>query len=368
MQKLIETAKAVTWEEIESILRSDQRRGYKVDIETDATNAMDSETEKQQRMEFVGIMGKMLAESLPMIAQAPPQAAAALITLLKENAMFAAAAFKAGRTMEEAYDDAFTKLEEQAKAQASQPPKPSPEEQKLQAEMKAKQAEIQFAQQSKQMEFQFKEKEAQQTAQIEQQRFQHEAKLKEQELQHTMQLETFKARSEAQLRQYQADQDMQMRAQEFEANQVTAQQEASFKAQGMEQDAQLKEREFGHKQQIETDKMGFEREKHGQQMAFQQEQADRDLMAQGEVPSAEGKPAGGVAALVQSVSEAAQHMKEALAQMAALQSQIAEFQQRARQPARFIRGPDGRATHVENGHGTFSVERGPDGRAMGLMQ
>src|SRR5262249_2333892 len=116
MQKLIETVNAVSWEEIEAILRSDQRRGYKVDVETDATNAIDSETEKAQRIEFITAMGTMMERSLPMIAQAPPPAAAALITLLKENSMFAAAAFKAGRTMEEAYEDAFGKLEEMAKA------------------------------------------------------------------------------------------------------------------------------------------------------------------------------------------------------------------------------------------------------------
>ena len=217
------------------------------------------------------------------------------------------------------------------------------------------------------MEFQFKEKEAQQSAQIEAQKFAHESQLKEKELQHTMQLEMFKAQSEAELRRYQAEQDMQMRAQEFDANQAMAQQEASFKAHSMEQDAQFKDREFGHKQQLETGKLEFEREKHGQQMQFQQEQADRELVAQGQVPDAEGKPAG-VAALVQTMTEAAREVKESLAHMAALQVQIAEFQERARKGARLVRGADGRATHVENGHGTFAIERGPDGRAVGLMQ
>lgn len=354
MQKLIETAKAVSWEEIAAILRSDKRRGYKVDIETDATNAMDSETEKQQRIEFITAMGTMLADSLPMIAQAPPPAAAALVTLLKENAMFAAGAFKAGRTMEEAYDDAFTKLEEQAKAQASQPPKPSPEEQKLQADMQAKQAELQFAQQSKQMEFQFKEKEAQQNAQIETQRFAHEAKLKEQELQHTMQLETFKVQSEAQLRQYQAEQDMQMRAREFDAQQAMAQQEASFKAQSMEQDAQIKEREFGHKQQLETEKLGFEREKHGQQMELERNKADSKFMldaygaetpasnGEGSAPRGRLNPLGDVLTAIQQQSMMFQSALEQIAQ------QNAQVLKALTAPRRAVRDPaSGRVSQME---------------------
>jgi hypothetical protein len=378
MQQLTETIKAVTWEEIAAILRSDKRRGYKVDIETDATNALDSETEKAQRIEFITAMGTMLEKALPMIAQAPPQAAAPLMTLMKENSMFAAAAFKAGRTMEEAYEDAFTKLEDLAKAQANAPPKPSPEEAKLQAEMKAKEADLQFQQQSKQMEFQFKEKEAAQSAQLEQQKMQHQAQLEEKKLQHTMQLETMKAQNEAQLAQakmqqeaqlsqYQAENDMQMRAREFDANQAMQQQQFAFDTEAKQHEAGLKEREFGHKQQLETGKLEFERENAASQMAFQQEQSDREFMAQGQTPGADGRPTGGVAALAQSVSEAAQQMKEALAQMAAFQAEFAQFQDRSRQPKRFVRGADGRATHVQTGHGTFPIERGPDGRAIGLM-
>jgi hypothetical protein len=310
MQKLIETVKAPTWEEISSILRSDKRRGYKVDIETDATNAMDSETEKAQRIEFITAMGTMLAESLPMIAQAPPPAAAALVTLLKENAMFAAGAFKAGRTMEEAYDDAFTKLEEQAKAQASQPPKPSPEEQKMQADMMAKQADLQFQQQSKQMEFQFREKEAQQAAQIEQQRFAHESKIKEQELQHTMQLETFKAQSEAQLRQYTAEQEMQFRAHEFEANQVMNSQKMAADAQNMQQQSAMKQQQSDRDFAMQDRQQGMAEVGAMRKEGFEREKFDRQMQAE----AMQAHPAEGGGGAVQ-------------AQLAQLNEQVAQLAQ-----------------------------------------
>lgn len=312
MEQLIATAKAVPWEDIQAILRSDQRRGYKVDIETDATNALDSETEKQQRIEFITAMGTMLSEALPMIAQAPPPAAAALVTLLKENAMFAATAFKAGRTMEEAYEDAFTKLEELAKSQASQPPKPSPEEAQLKADMEMKKADLQFQQQSKQMEFQFKQAEAQQSAQIEQRKMEHEAKLKEQELQHTMQIETFKAQQESQLQQYKAEQDMQMRSREFEAQQIMAERQSAMDAQRADRDFAMQDRKQGQTEAAGFRKEGFEREKFDRAM----EQSERKIAVDAGIGGTPPAPDdSGVQAQLAQLSEQVEQLTQMLAMM-----------------------------------------------------
>jgi uncharacterized protein (DUF3084 family) len=141
-----------------------------------------------------------------------------------------------------------------------------------------------------------------------------------------------------------------MRAREFDANQAMQQQEFALNAQNTEREAGLKEREFGHKQQLETGKLGLEQAKFQHQGSMDQAKMQQD----------------------QSVAVEA---KQTLDAMAALQAQIQEmmqavsqFMEAARKPARLMRGPDGRATHVENGHGVYAVERGPDGRAMGLMQ
>lgn len=309
MQKLIETVKAPTWEEIAAILRSDQRRGYKVDVETDATNAMDSETEKAQRIEFITAMGTMLGESLPMIAQAPPPAAAALITLLKENAMFAAAAFKAGRTMEEAYEDAFTKLEEMAKAQANQPPKPSPEEMKLQAEAKSREDELAF-----------KKEEAEQTRQLEQQKAAHAAQLEEFKAQKDAELAQFKAEQEAQLRQYQAEQDMQFRAREFDMKQAMTERQSVIDAQNADRQAAMdqansdrdfamQDRKQGMAEVSAVRKEGFEREKFDRQM----DQTERKMAMQGEAAPSGGGGGGAVQAQLTQLTEAVQQLQQMLA-------------------------------------------------------
>ena len=362
MDKLLATAKAVTWEEIASILRSDQRRGYKVDIETDGTNAMDSEVEKQQRIEFLTAMGAFMEKTLMGVREVPP-----LATLAKELATFAVGAFPVGRTLEEAFDDAFEQIEGMAKAAMAKGPPKDPEQQKLEAELQFRQADMAF-----------KAKEAEQDRQVKQAEFAHSAKLKEMELQHSIKLEEFKAQNEARLAEMKLAQEQQFKQAEFQQQQAMAEYQANVDSQKFDRQSQLEEQKFtrsadleerkiGQQAHVEQQKLGFERERHGQTMAFEQEKADREMVAQGQVPSPDGKPAG-VAALVQTITDAAREVKEALSHMAALQMQIAEFQERARKGARLIRGQDGRATHVENGHGTYAIERGPDGRAMGLMQ
>ena len=51
--ELEEIVKADAWEDVAAILRSDERRNYNIDVETDSTAFEDSEVEKQQRIEFV---------------------------------------------------------------------------------------------------------------------------------------------------------------------------------------------------------------------------------------------------------------------------------------------------------------------------
>lgn len=116
-------AEACSWEEISGVLHSDDRRNYSVDVETDATAFEDEEAEKQQRIEYVRAMTEMLQAWVPAI-----QANPSLAPFAKELAMFSAAAFKVGRTLEESLGDAFDQIK-------NMPPQPNPEAEKLQAEM-----------------------------------------------------------------------------------------------------------------------------------------------------------------------------------------------------------------------------------------
>jgi len=147
VQRAQEVLKQVPWSQIEPILRSDERRGYKIDIETDATARVDEQEEKAARIEFVTSMQAFLERSLPA-AMAQP----ALMPLIRELTSFSVKAFKIGRSMEEAFDDAFDQLAKQAaqSQQAGPPvdPKAQAEAEKLKAETATEQARTQREQQA----------------------------------------------------------------------------------------------------------------------------------------------------------------------------------------------------------------------------
>lgn len=126
--------KQPSWEEISAILRSDQRRGYKVDIETDSMSAHDEQEEKSARIEFLTAMQGFMERIVPATVQIPESA-----PLAKELSSFAVRAFKVGRSLEEAFDDFFEKLEKKAE-QAMQAPPQQNVDPRIQAEAEHTQA------------------------------------------------------------------------------------------------------------------------------------------------------------------------------------------------------------------------------------
>jgi hypothetical protein len=106
IQELQEIIKLPNWEDISAILRSDARRSYKVDIETDQTAAVDETEEKNTRIEFLTSMNQLMQQAIPLAMQMP-----LMRPLVKETVQFAVRAFKAGRPLEQAFEDAFVQLE-----------------------------------------------------------------------------------------------------------------------------------------------------------------------------------------------------------------------------------------------------------------
>lgn len=107
LKQMQDTLKAPSWEEISAILRSDQRRSYKIDVETDQTSQVDEQAEKASRIEFMSTIQAMMEKVLPLAMQMP-----AMRPLVKEAIMFVVKAYKAGRPLEEAFDEAFSALEQ----------------------------------------------------------------------------------------------------------------------------------------------------------------------------------------------------------------------------------------------------------------
>jgi hypothetical protein len=196
------------------VLRSPLMTQYKVDVEPDSLTQSDWALEKGQRMELTGYISQFLTSAVPAVENAPE-----LGPLLFAMIKFSVAGFKGAAEIEGIIDQQLAALV--AKAQNPEPPKPTPEEQKMQLEQQKMQMQSQLEQQKMQMQMQ-----------LEQQKGQMEAGLRTQESQQRMELE-----------QQQAFADLAVKRQELANQQEMFAMEMTMKRQEME----YKERELGLK-------------------------------------------------------------------------------------------------------------------------
>lgn len=116
------------------ILRSDKLRGYRLDIETDSTVALDAQEDQQRRTEFLTAAGSFLEQMLP-VAQAVPQ----MTPLAMDMLTFGVRGFRVGRTLEARFEETAQKLRDAAEQAEGQAEQPSPEAQAEQAKAQAAQ-------------------------------------------------------------------------------------------------------------------------------------------------------------------------------------------------------------------------------------
>lgn len=152
----------VLLDDVVQLLRSQRTRPFVLDIETDSTIQPDEDAEKQRRTEAVAAIGGFIQQAAPMVMQQPETAPLAAATL-----KFLAGAFRASRELDAAIDEFADMVEQKAKS-PPEPPQPSPEEIKAQADVQAMQQKSQIdAQaaasdvQSKQIDAQIRAQEAQ---------------------------------------------------------------------------------------------------------------------------------------------------------------------------------------------------------------
>jgi hypothetical protein len=124
-------------DEMMEVLQNDAMRNFLVDIETDSTIALDEEEEKRSASEFLKTSAEFMQASL-QIAQSQPM----LTPLLGEMMMFGVRRYRAGRDLEEQFEQTMQQIQEkmQADMQAAQnqSPQKSPEEKKAELESKIK--------------------------------------------------------------------------------------------------------------------------------------------------------------------------------------------------------------------------------------
>lgn len=127
-----------TWEAVESLLKNDSMRSFRIDVETDSTVQPDENEEKARRVEFVTALAQLMGAALPVL-QASPQMA----PLIGKTVEFLARGFRVGREMEDIIEQTFDKI-------AQQPPQPQQGQGQTspsQAELQIKQGELQLKQQ-----------------------------------------------------------------------------------------------------------------------------------------------------------------------------------------------------------------------------
>jgi hypothetical protein len=151
--KQVELLSKPTWEEIMGLLKSPSLRAYRIDIETDSTIEPNDQEEKMRRIEFVGAVGKFVAEALPVI-QAMPQ----MLPVISQALLFLVRGFRVGREMEDTIEEALDKMAGAAQQpQGQQGPDPEAEKAKAQAavmQAQAAQGKVQNEQQSIQLDAQ----------------------------------------------------------------------------------------------------------------------------------------------------------------------------------------------------------------------
>ena len=124
-----------TWDAVMGILRSDRLRNYTVDVETTAT-AFDDHEQQQEAIDHLTqtyINMAQLAESLS------PELIKGFIPIIRMNIANCKLSSAISRQLEEALDAAYKSVEQESK----QPPQPTPEQERLNADMQLENAKLQ---------------------------------------------------------------------------------------------------------------------------------------------------------------------------------------------------------------------------------
>lgn len=212
-------------EEVVQLLQDDISRNYRIDIESDSTIRNDLSRNQQTMNLFLQGTAQFGQAMGPII-----MADASMKPMVMEIYGAFARQFKLGRQAEDAIDAAT----EQAEQSAKQPPPPSPEQQKMEAEKQKQAADMQMAQEKHKMEIE----KMQLGLQIEKEKLQlkrEEMEMKRQEMALDMQAHQQKMALDAEMAQQKAS----VQAQSLEHKATLDQRTAELQAEGLEHKHEL---------------------------------------------------------------------------------------------------------------------------------
>ena len=102
------------------LLKNDQTRGFRIEIEVDSTVIADQEQEQTARVNFLKMAGEFLQQAVPLAQQMPE-----LGVLAGQMLLFGIRGFPVGRELENVFETALEELQKAAK-QPKPPPPPDP--------------------------------------------------------------------------------------------------------------------------------------------------------------------------------------------------------------------------------------------------
>lgn len=264
------------------LLRKDIKRGYRIEIETDSTIFGDKAQDREDATQFIGAMGAFIKQFSESAAAEPE-----LMPLMGKAFQWGVRKWRVGRDLESQVDAFVDTMTKKAK-QLADNPKPSPEEQKTQAEVAKikmqgdlqaqndqrdaakQQAEDQRQAQLDQAKDQREKEKMQMEAQIEQMRMQMEKEKMQMEMQiarekHQMELQKLHAgiQADAQAAQIDAHSKQLELHQDQQQHQQTMQaQHQQAELQNKQHEQKLEQTDASHQQKLQQTK---EMAKHKQQ-------------------------------------------------------------------------------------------------------
>lgn len=119
-----------TQEQIESLLRDKALVQFRIDIETDSTVSANAQQERQDRIQFIQSATQFIEVAGQIINSQPVMA-----PLMGQMLLFGVRGFPVARELEEEIEKTINLFEQQVQQKASQPPQPTPEQQKAQADI-----------------------------------------------------------------------------------------------------------------------------------------------------------------------------------------------------------------------------------------
>jgi hypothetical protein len=228
LSNILQTPDAQLAEQAVALIKNTEQFKIRITIRAESMAQVDMDQLKVERSEYLQAVSQFIGQSVPFMEHTP-ESAPFLFQLLK----FGLSAFRAANEIEGVIDQFAAKIEQKIQMAASQPPPPTPEQQKIQGQMQIEQMKVQADQQGQQAQAALDGQKMQAEMAMEQQRFQMEMQKGQQEMEF--------AREEHQLKMLELQAKIEMQRQTSELKIQAAQQDAEIKADSAEHDAAIKQ-------------------------------------------------------------------------------------------------------------------------------